>query len=80
MIAALAILGLGAIPSLVALHGQRTGSLPAGSNFLRPLRVHRDANWAAFHLLLVLYGASGLVLEVWGALAIVGLAVPPPLY
>ena len=79
MIAALAILALGAVLSCVALQGQRSGSLPAGSNFLRPLRVHRDTNWAAFHVLLVLYGASGLALEVWGILAIIGLAPPPPL-
>jgi hypothetical protein len=79
MIAALAMLVFGAILSLVALHGQRTGSLPAGSNFLRPLRVHRDADWLAFHLLLVLYGAGGLALEIWGVLAIIGLAPPPPL-
>lgn len=80
MIAELAILALGAILSLVALQGQRSGSLPAGSNFLRPLRVHRDANWVAFHLLLVLYGGGGLALEAWSVLAIIGLAPPPPLY
>jgi hypothetical protein len=79
VIAALAILLLGAFLSLVALQGQRTGSLPAGANFVRPLRVRRDENWGAFHLLLLLYGGSGLALEVWGVLAIVGLAPPPPI-
>jgi hypothetical protein len=77
VIAALAILLFGAILSLVALQGQRSGWLPAGTNFLRSLRVTRDGNWGAFHLLLVLYGASGLVLEVWGVLALIGLAPPP---
>lgn len=79
MIAALAILLFGALLSLVALQGQRSGSLPAGANFLRPLRVSRDDNWGMFHLLLALYGAAGLALEVWGVLAIIGLAPPPKL-
>jgi hypothetical protein len=79
VIAALAILLFGAILSLVALQGQRSGWLPAGASFLRPLRVRRDENRGAFHLLLLLYGGSGLALEVWGVLAIIGLASPPPI-
>jgi hypothetical protein len=79
VIAALAILLFGAILSLVALQGQRNGWLLAGAGFTGPLRVRRDENWGAFHLLLALYGASGLALEVWGVLAIVGLASPPPI-
>jgi hypothetical protein len=80
MIAAVCILGFGVILSLVALQGQRSGWLPAGATPVGALRVRRNENREGFHLLLALYAGAGLVLEVWGILAIIGLAAPPKLY
>lgn len=77
VVGGLILMALGAILLIVALRGDRTGSLPAGANFFRPLIVSRDENGATFHLLLILYGAAGMALEVWGILSIIGLAAPP---
>lgn len=73
----LILMAFGAILLIVALRGKRTGALPAGANFLRPLIVRREGNGAAFRLLLLLYGAAGLTLEVWGILSLIGMAAPP---
>jgi hypothetical protein len=80
VIASLCILGFGVILSLVALQGQRSGWLPGGATPVGRLRVRRDENWGGFHLLLALYAGAGLVLEVWGVLALIGLAAPPRIY
>lgn len=70
------LMAMGAIVLFFVMRGQRTGSLPAGANFLRPLRINRDENSAAFHLLLIAYASAGIGLEIWGILSIVGLASP----
>jgi hypothetical protein len=58
------------------VNGHRTGELPAGSRGLRAYRPNRDDNPAAFRFFLALYFCAGMVLCVWGLLALVGLAPP----
>ena len=79
LLTALLLIVFGAGILAVAYQGHRRGSLPAGSNFLRPYRPNRDDNWLAFHLFLGLYICGGTALVVWGLLVLVGLAPPPPL-
>lgn len=77
LLGGLLLIALGAIVLVAVLKGSRSGSLPAGASFFRRLTVVQDENPTAFHLLLLLYGAAGLALEVWGILAVIGLAEPP---
>ena len=79
LVAALLLMVLGAGVLVVAYRGHDSGSLPAGSDFLRPYRPNRDDNRLAFHLCLTLYVCGGTALVVWGLLILVGLAPAPPM-
>ncbi len=53
--------------------------LPAGANFFRTYRPTRKDRPLAVHSFLVLYFCSGMALEVWGLLALIGMAPTLPL-
>ena len=73
----LIVVGAGVLA--VAYNGYLKGELPAGARFFRPYRPTRRDSPLAFHGFLVLYFCSGMALEVWGLLALIGMAPPLPL-
>lgn len=73
----LVLLAIGAGLLAVAHHGYVVGELRAGTNFLRGVyRPNREDNPLAFRFFLMLYFSAGLVLCVWGLLALLGMDKP----
>ncbi|HZF15845.1 MAG TPA: hypothetical protein VE046_07910 [Steroidobacteraceae bacterium] len=61
---------------IVAWRGNRSGELRAGSAGWRPYRPNRMDNPLGFRFYFFLYVAAGIVLTVWGVLAMLGAAPP----
>jgi hypothetical protein len=72
----LIVVGIGLL--VVARRGYRSGELRAGATGLggAAYRPNREDNPLGFHIFLVLYCCSGVILLVWGVLMLFG-AVPP---
>ncbi|MGH7260467.1 MAG: hypothetical protein ACREVA_07025 [Burkholderiales bacterium] len=66
------LIGIGALLLAVAWRGYITGELRAGVAYFRPYRPNREDNPFAFRFYLVLYFCCGMVLTVWGILALFG--------
>jgi hypothetical protein len=75
-LSSLFLIGTGVLLLIVARRGQVTGQLRAGSAYWRPYRPSRVDNPAGFYFYLALYYCSGMVLTVWGILALFGGAPP----
>ncbi len=74
LLSAFFLLFFGAGLLAVAWHGYNAGELPAGRKGFSAYRPNREDNPFAFHFFLILYLCSGVVLCVWGLLALLGLA------
>jgi hypothetical protein len=68
------LIGIGALLLAVAWRGYVTGELRAGIAYFRPYRPNRADNPIGFHFYLILYFCCGMVLTVWGILALFGAA------
>ena len=66
------LIGVGALLLMVAWRGYVSGELRAGVAYFRSYRPNREDNPFAFHFYLVLYFCCGMVLTVWGILALFG--------
>ena len=62
----------GAVLLRVAWRGHVSGTLPAGVAYFRPYRPNREDNPFGFYFYLILYFCSGMVLTLWGILALFG--------
>lgn len=76
LLSSLALIAFGACLLVVARRGWVAGELRAGVEYFRVYRPNREDNPLAFHFYLVLYFVSGMVLVVWGILALFGAAAP----
>ncbi|HKE44939.1 MAG TPA: hypothetical protein VKB41_10435 [Steroidobacteraceae bacterium] len=74
VVGSLILILFGAGVLAVAWRGYLAGVLPAGAAGARAYRPNRIDNPAAFHFFLVLYFCGGMVLAVWGILALFGAA------
>jgi hypothetical protein len=72
VLGSLVLIGMGALLLVVAWRGQVTSELRAGRAYVRPYRPSRVANPGGFYFYLVLYYCAGMVLTVWGILALFG--------
>ncbi len=68
----LILLGAGVLA--IAWRGYLAGVIPAGAAGLRAYRPNREDNPLAFRFFLTLYFCGGMVLAVWGILALFGAA------
>ena len=75
-LSSLFLIGMGVLLLAVARRGQVTGQLRAGVAGWRPYRPSRVDNPVGFYFYLALYYTSGMVLTVWGILALLGGAPP----
>ncbi|MGH8752728.1 MAG: hypothetical protein ACRET9_02320 [Burkholderiales bacterium] len=66
------LIGIGALLLAVAWRGYVSGELRAGVAYFRPYRPSREDNPLGFYFYLALYFCCGMVLTVWGILALFG--------
>ncbi len=73
---ALFLMLVGAGILAVAYVSYRDRDLPAGTMFFGVYRFNRNQNPVALYCSVLLYFCSGITLEVWGLLVMVGMAPP----
>ena len=79
LLSSAAVIALGIVVLAVVRRGWLAGEVPAGVAYFRPYRPNRAENPVAFHFYVALYFVGGVVLVVWGILALFGAVAPIPL-